>query len=97
MLPDYTKDIYHKSHAVQGNGSVGRVLEPGLAVRPASVVVIGYVPPRRSHRERFWRRFRGNRAIIITSIAIKIYIFIAENYKNNIHIVSYTYAAFRHM
>ena len=33
MLPDYTKDIYHKPHAVQGNGSVGHVLESGLAVR----------------------------------------------------------------
>ncbi len=95
MLPDYTKDIYHKSHAVQGNGSVGRVLEPGLAVRPASVV-IGYVPPTEPQRT-VWRRFWGNRAIIITSMAMEIYIVIAENYKNNIHIVSYTYAAFRPM
>ena len=36
MLPDYTKDIYHKPHAVQGNGSVGHVLESGLAVRLSS-------------------------------------------------------------
>ncbi len=32
MLPDYTKNIYHKSHAVQGNGSDGRVLDSPCVV-----------------------------------------------------------------
>ena len=62
--------------------------------------LVGYVPVPRSPTEpqkTVWRRFWGHRAIIITSIVIEIYIVIAKNYKNNIHIVSYTYAAFRHM